>query len=265
MIGIIGFGRFGRLTARYLAPEFEVAVYHRSDKSAEITAIGARPASLETVCRQPIVIPCVPISVFREVLKKIAKLLQPEALVVDVCSVKEFPVRLMTEILPATVSILATHPMFGPDSAADSLQGRKICLCRVRITDKKYQTIKHWMQANGLVVIEATPRQHDEQIATSLSLTHFIGRTLSELGAEPLDIDTEGYKRLLHILEVVERDTWQLFVDMHHYNPYARQKRTAFMEVMQRIEERLEAARPAAVEPGLGSEVKAESAKPKSN
>jgi prephenate dehydrogenase len=49
-----------------------------------------------------------------------------------------------------------------------------------------------------------------------------IGRTLSEYGASPLDIDTEGYKRLLHILEVVERDTWQLFQDMHHYNPYAK-------------------------------------------
>ena len=35
MIGIIGFGRFGKLTARYLAEEFDVAVYHRTDKSGE--------------------------------------------------------------------------------------------------------------------------------------------------------------------------------------------------------------------------------------
>ena len=67
-----------------------------------------------------------------------------------------------------------------------------------------------------------------------------IGRTLSESGASQLDIDTEGYKRLLHILEVVERDTWQLFTDMHHYNPFARKKRTEFMEVMRDINSRLE-------------------------
>jgi prephenate dehydrogenase len=90
------------------------------------------------------------------------------------------------------------------------------------------------------VVIEATPQQHDEQIATSLSLTHFIGRTLSEYGAKQLDLDTEGYKRLLHILEVVERDTWQLFLDMHRYNPYAKEKRVAFMGVMGEINDRLE-------------------------
>jgi prephenate dehydrogenase len=240
MIGIIGFGRFGKLTARYLAEEFDVAVYHRTDKSAEINRTGARAASLEAVCQQDIVVPCVPICVLQEVLQDITPLLRPDALIVDVCSVKEYPVRLMTDILPDTVSILATHPMFGPDSASDSLEGRKICLCKVRIADKKYQNIKAYLESKELVVIEATAQEHDEQIATSLSLTHFIGRTLSEYGAEQLDIDTEGYKRLLHILEVVERDTWQLFLDMHHYNSYAKEKRFAFMEVMQDINSRLE-------------------------
>jgi len=240
MIGIIGFGRFGKLVSHYLAQDLEVFVYNRSDKSSEIVRTGARPASLETVCRQDIVIPCVPISVLREVLEDITPLLRADALVVDVCSVKEYPVRLMTDILPHTVSILATHPMFGPDSASDSLEGRKICLCKVRIAEKKYQNIKAYLAAKGLVVIEATAQEHDEQIATSLSLTHFIGRTLSEYGARQLDIDTEGYKRLLHILEVVERDTWQLFLDMHHYNSYAKEKRVAFMDVMREIDARLE-------------------------
>jgi prephenate dehydrogenase len=240
MIGIIGFGRFGKLVAHYLAPDFEVYVYNRSDKSSEIARNGAHPASLETVCRQDIVIPCVPISTFRDNLKSMAPLLKPDSLVIDVCSVKEYPVQWMLEALPDSVSILATHPMFGPDSAADSLQDRKICLCRVRVPEKLYNKIKNYLISKGLIVIEATAREHDEQIATSLSLTHFIGRTLSESGAVPLDIDTEGYKRLLRILEVVEGDTWQLFVDMHRYNPYAREKRVKFMNVMKDIDARLE-------------------------
>jgi prephenate dehydrogenase len=240
MIGIIGYGRFGKLTARYLAEDFDVAVYHRTDKSDSIGRTGARAASLETVCRQDIVIPCVPISALGEVLQDIKPLLRPDTLVVDVCSVKEYPVGLMIELLPRTVSILATHPMFGPDSASDSLQGRKICLCKVRIPENDYQNIKAYLTAKGLVVIEATAEAHDEQIATSLSLTHFIGRTLSEYGAGPLDIDTEGYKRLLHILEVVERDTWQLFLDMNRYNDHAAKKRAAFLAVMQDINSRLQ-------------------------
>jgi len=240
MIGIIGFGRFGKLVSHYLARDLEVLVYNRSDKLSEIVRTGAHPASLETVCRQDIVIPCVPISGFRDNLKSIAPLLKPDTLVIDVCSVKEYPVQWMTEDLPDSVSILGTHPMFGPDSAADSLKDRKICLCRVRVPDKQYRKIKKYLLSKGLIVIEATARKHDEQIATSLSLTHFIGRILSESGAVPLDIDTEGYKRLLRILEVVERDTWQLFLDMHRYNPYARKKRIEFMDIMQDINARLE-------------------------
>jgi prephenate dehydrogenase len=74
----------------------------------------------------------------------------------------------------------------------------------------------------------------------SLSLTHFIGRSLAEFGAERLKIDTEGYKRLTYTLEVVEHDTWQLFQDMHQFNLYAREIREKLMAAMARIDEKLE-------------------------
>ena len=240
MIGIIGFGRFGKLTARYLAEDFEVLVFNRTDKSAEIEKTGARKASLKTVCQQKIVILCVPISALKEVLAEIGPDLNEDSVIVDVCSVKVYPTQWMKALLPETVSILATHPIFGPDSAADSLKDRKIFLSPVRIEKKHYQKIKIYLASKGLVLIESTPEDHDEQIAISLALTHYIGRTLSEFGAVPLEIDSEGYKRLLHILEVVEHDTWQLFYDMHRYNPYAKEKREAFLQAMQKINRQIE-------------------------
>jgi len=238
-IGIIGFGRFGELTTRYLARDFSVAVSTRSDKDATIEACGARPVSFETACRQKIVILCMPISAMRDTLHRVAPLLREDALVVDVCSVKVYPVQWMQELLPQSVSILPTHPMFGPDSAADSLQGCKIVLCPERIADDQYEKISTWLARQGLTVIQTTAQEHDEKIAVSLSLTHFIGRSLSAFGARELDIDTEGYKRLMHILGVVSHDTWQLFEDMHRYNPFAQQKRQAFLDAMTDIHERL--------------------------
>jgi prephenate dehydrogenase len=242
MIGILGFGRFGKLMAQYLARDFDVLVYNRSDNADAIIASGAKPASLEEACRQKMIILSVPISVFRVTLETVAPLLNPDALVIDVCSVKEYPVRLMKDLLPEGVSILATHPMFGPDSAADALQGRKIVLCAERINDSVYQKIKSYLMSKGLVVIEATPEAHDRQIAVSLALTHFIGRSLAEFGATPLDVDTEGYQRLLHVLGVVENDTWQLFEDMNTYNPYAAESRSEFMAAVERIHQRLPGA-----------------------
>ena len=240
MIGIIGFGRFGKLTARYLAEDFEVFVFNRTEKSDEIKKCGAREASLKKVCQQKIVIVCVPISTFKEILVEIGPLLKKGAVVVDVCSVKVYPAQWMKASLPETVSILATHPIFGPDSASDSLTGHKIFLSPIRIGEEPYQKIKTYLASKELVLIESTPEDHDEQIAVSLALTHTIGRTLSEFGAAQLDIDSEGYKRLLHILEVVENDTWQLFYDMHRYNPYALEKRTRFMQALQKINDQID-------------------------
>lgn len=240
MIGLIGYGRFGRLTVKHLSTDAQVVVYTRdTDKEADIFAAGGRLVSLEEACRQPIVILCVPISAMQASLRQIAPLLTTGTLIADVCSVKAYPAQWMRQLLPQDVEILATHPMFGPDSAARSLLGHKIVLCPERIAPERFRTISVWLEQKGLLVIETTPAEHDRKIAVSLALTHFIGRSLSALGAEPMDIDTEGYKRLLHILGVVNNDTWQLFEDMHHYNPYAREKRKAFMDAMAGIDERL--------------------------
>jgi len=241
MIGIIGYGRFGRLTVKNLAPDFEVLVHTRSlDKEADIAAAGGRLVSLPEACAQKVVLLCVPISAMQQTLRQIAAMVRADAIVVDVCSVKVYPVQWMREILPATVDILATHPMFGPDSAALSVAGHKIVLCPERIAPQRYAKVKQWLHQKGVLMIETTPEEHDRKIAVSLALTHFIGRSLAEFGAQPLDIDTEGYKRLLHILGVVGNDTWQLFEDMHRYNPYAREKRRTFLKAMERIEARLD-------------------------
>jgi prephenate dehydrogenase len=240
MIGLIGYGRFGRLTVKHLSPDYDVVVYTRStDKKDDIAAAGGRLVSLQAASTQQMVILCVPISAMQATLQRIAPLLRPDALVMDVCSVKSYPAQWMRELLPESVEILATHPMFGPDSAARSVTGHKIVLCPERIAPERYEKIKQWLRAKGLVLIETTPAQHDQEIAVSLALTHFIGRSLSEFGAAPLNIDTEGYKRLLHILGVTSNDTWQLFEDMNRYNPYAHDKRRAFLRAMAKMDQHL--------------------------
>lgn len=238
-IGIIGFGRFGRLIAKYLAADHPLRVYDPAAADGDVGALGAEPVSLEAASRCSVVILAVPISGLREALVQVRPHLTPASLVVDVCSVKEHPVRWMQALLPSSAAILATHPMFGPDSAAESLQGRKIVLCPVRIAPARCAAIVRYLSAKGLVVIEATPSEHDRQIAVSLALTHFIGRSLAGMDAGPQEIDTEGYRRLLRILEVVENDSWQLFEDMNRYNPYAAEARREFMHAMQTVERRI--------------------------
>lgn len=238
-IGIIGFGRLGALLTRHFAGEHELKVFDTRRVARKVRALGAEPAPLAEVCRQEVVVPCVPIAEFEALLRRIRGLLRPDALVVDVCSVKEHPVRVMKRLLPRSVEILATHPNFGPDSAAESLKDRQIAICKVRISRSRYSSVKRAFERKGLELVEMTPREHDRRMASSLVLTHFIGRGLLEYGARPTGIDTEGYKRLLRILQTVQNDSAQLFRDMNRYNAFAPAMRRRFLAALRRVDRRV--------------------------
>ncbi|MBS1271988.1 MAG: T-protein [Candidatus Marinimicrobia bacterium] len=238
-IGIIGFGRFGQLMVEYLSEDFRVKVSSHSKDANTVGKSGGELTSLKEVCQCDAVIPAVPISAFGETMQRIAPMIAGN-LVIDVCSVKEYPVEQMRKYLTEETQILATHPMFGPDSAGDTVEGQKIVIHGVRVPDDLYACIKSYLKEKGLQVIEATPEEHDRQIARSQVLTHFIGRGLSIYGAKGIAIDTEGYKRLLHILDVVENDTPQLFTDMNKYNRFAEAARHEFIQALQEIEQELQ-------------------------
>ena len=238
-IGLIGFGRFGKLIVKHLSGDFDFYVCNRSDKSREIREMDAKPASLKEACQNDLVILAVPISEIEITLKNIKNLLKKNSIVIDTCSVKEHPAKLMKSVLPKHVQILATHPMFGPDTASDSLEGRKIVLCKTRIEIKTYSQIKRFLESRQLNVIETTPEQHDKEIAKSLVLTHFIGRALIDMKASSLLIDTRGYRDLIRILDTVQNDTWQLFGDMNKYNKYSADVRKNLIKSLNNVEKRL--------------------------
>lgn len=224
-VGIIGFGRLGKLVTKNLSKDATTIVYDLNIIEKEVNDIGSSIGTLDELCKCPILLLCVPISAIENVAKEISTRVTKDTLVIDVCSVKVHPMKVLEDLLPKETEILGTHPMFGPDSAAQSLYGCKIVLCKQRVNEEKYQNIKGYLESHGLKVIEATAHEHDKQIADTLILTHTIGRTLMDMNSREMDIDTKGYRRLLKILETVENDSVQLFKDMNEYNPYSQQMR----------------------------------------
>ncbi|HEX4047336.1 MAG TPA: prephenate dehydrogenase/arogenate dehydrogenase family protein, partial [Elusimicrobiota bacterium] len=111
--GLIGFGRIGRLLAKHFARDAKIFVSDVKLDARAVRALGATPATLAQACAQDVVVLCVPMAAFEGVARSIKGLLKPGALVVDVCSVKEHPVRVMKRCLPKNVGLLATHPNFG--------------------------------------------------------------------------------------------------------------------------------------------------------
>ena len=138
-VGVLGFGRLGKLLVKNLAQDASVYVYDTTLNDDEVTSLGATPSSLEDICKSKILILCIPISALTVVAQQIKNLVDENTLVVDVCSVKVHPMEQLTNILPKSVQILGTHPMFGPDSAGETLFGTKIAVCPTRIDENYFK------------------------------------------------------------------------------------------------------------------------------
>ncbi len=220
-IGIIGYGRFGKLWASCLASIGTVSVYDKKRLPQKLPP-HVKPASLVQVTSADILFLLVPISQMESCCVQIAPLLKKDTIVVDACSVKLYPVKIMKKILAYNQTLIATHPLFGPDSNKNGIKGKKIVVSMLRASDKQRGLIESMLKTLGLIVIHATPRQHDKAMAKSQALVHLVGRGLEPLHLKQQLISTPDYESLLTMQAMVQNDSWQLFFDMQNYNPYTK-------------------------------------------
>jgi prephenate dehydrogenase len=234
--GIIGYGRFGQLWANALSSYGEVIIYDELLKMGDI----------KKAVKADIIFLTVPISQFENCCENIKKYLNPdnnpESLLVDCCSVKIYPVNMMRKIFSEKQNMIATHPLFGPDSVQSTggLKGHKIVICPVYNNKLRYQKMVEPLEMifhnMGLEIIHSTAEDHDQQMANSQNLIHFIGRGLSALKLHPQMLSTPDFQALLHINQMVVNDTRQLFFDMQYYNPYAKPLRQDFIDSLVKLQ-----------------------------
>lgn len=226
-LGLIGFGQFGQLAARHLAPCYDLIVADRADAARAIEATGARAGDLEDAAACDYVIVAVPVAAMKAVFAAIAPFVKPGALVMDVASVKVLPTQWMVEALPAHVDILATHPLFGPQSAKEGLAGLRLVLCPVR--GERAHEVKDIAQRAGLIVSISTPEEHDKEMAYVQALTHLIGRSLVKVHIPDEDLKTRSYQHLLDLCGLIGDDSFELFSAIQTLNPYASDVARAFV------------------------------------
>jgi prephenate dehydrogenase len=237
-VGVYGLGRFGSFWAATLARHLSVGAWSRSQ--AHPLPPGVVAASEDEVLRAPALFLCVAISAFEEVVGRIEARLAPGAVVFDTCSVKVHPARVMERLIPAGVHIIASHPMFGPDSARNGLAGLPMILSPVRAPEESIRRWTLFFEGLGLRVVRMAPEEHDREAAFTQGVTHYVGRVLADLGLARSRIGTVGYNKLLEIIEQTCNDPWQLFVDLQRYNPFTAAMRARLHESLSRIMSTLE-------------------------
>lgn len=252
-IGIIGFGNFGKLTACILSRDFNVNIFHNNKQkkySFDAKKIGVKLIGIKTVLDSDIIILTAPISQTEKIIKNIGKKIKPGALLLDTCSVKIYPCQWLRKYASKNIEIIGTHPMFGPTTTRFdinkkiyNLNDKQIVLCPLRVKKQKLEAIKKYLKNLGLKVIITSPEEHDRQNAKTLSLVHFIGRSLLAAGIGEQKIHTPGYVDLLKILPHTTSDNWGLFYDMHNYNPFAEKLIDKYLESGRGLREKIIKAR----------------------
>ena len=213
-VSIIGFGRFGAMLHALLTKGFEVDVYDKNPiDNSEVNEV-----SLEEALKNDTIFIAVPIRDFEDLVIDISTRIQSGKTIIDVCSVKVFPKKVMIDNLPEKIDIIATHPLFGPDSLKDS--GSVMTMEAVKDSFERYNFWKNYFESQNIIIEEISADDHDMMAARSQGLTHFVGRVIDDFGTNQTRIDTEGYKALHKLVNQTCNDSWDLFEDIQNYNPY---------------------------------------------
>jgi len=235
-VGVIGHGRFGKLWAGLLGSRHAVVVTDAQPQTVE------NFVSLAQLCEScEAIFLCVPINQCEAVVRQIAPLIKPGTAIFDTCSVKLHPANLMLAHLQGDgVTLIATHPMFGPDSAARGVQGLPIVLWQLSGAEAVYREWVDFFAGQGMRTVELSPDEHDRLAAYSQGVTHYVGRVLRQMNLSPTPIDTQGFKLLCSLIEQTCNDSWELFFDLQTYNPYTRPMRARMEGALNAVAGRLE-------------------------
>ncbi len=204
-VAIIGAGNFGqalRTLFQKYEPSLAVTMFDQGQGSEHI-------AQVETLGNFRVVIIAVPIKAFENVVQQIGPHLSPGTLVIDVCSVKKHPADTMLRLLPGHVDIIASHPMFGPQTLGRSdwsLKGMNLVIYPLRVDLAQFENIVGRLRALELHVVEMLPEEHDRLMARSQFYSMLLGIVCDDLGLEPTEIDTPSFTQLMNFMADVKHD-----------------------------------------------------------
>jgi len=163
--------------------------------------------NVEAVKRADAVLISVPIDNFEPVIEQICPYIRPEQVIIDITSIKVFPVEIMHKHLK-TGLMLGMHPMFGP--GAKDVAGQNFVLTPTNREERALaQKVVEYLEARGARITLMTPQKHDEMMTVILGLSHFIAivsaDTLSSIDNLRLMrfISGTSYKLLLTLVESV--------------------------------------------------------------
>ncbi len=238
-IAVIGYGRFGELLCDLLKPNYTVAAIENDDtRRALATEKSVSLIAPEELPRFDVVFFAVPISEFKNIVAATADYISDGQLVLDICSVKVHPANVMRKYLPGA-KLVATHPMFGPDSASKGLSGLQVAVCPLNVDQDVTDEVVSLWENMGLDVIVTTPEAHDQDSVLSQAFTYSIAKIILGMRLTDVKLTTRSFNDIAEVARLSANDSDQLFHDMLYYNPYFQNMKQELLNSIETTIERL--------------------------
>jgi prephenate dehydrogenase len=234
-VGIIGLGSFGQFVVSLLPAAVKVLA---NDPNQDLQVTGVERTDLKSVCGSDVLILAIPLSAYPQVLKVIAGVVDKETLVVDTCSVKALPQEYFDKYLSNHRNILLLHPLFGPQSAADSTIGHRLIVTRSG-GQRATQVLNYCTDTLGLVTHRMSAEEHDRAMARIHALTFFVARGLGEMGLDEELFMTPSYRMITDLVRLDASHSQELFQTIEQGNPFAKDVRKQLIERLTKIDETL--------------------------
>jgi len=219
---ILGAGKMGVWFAKYCKSKGDTVVI--ADRNQTKLAVLKTKLDVE-VADFPVavkgadrVLICVSISSFEEIVKKISSAIHKDQVIMDICSIKEYPVNVMHQYLKDAL-VLGTHPVFGPGSTG--VKHKAYVLTPTNPREVAYaEELKDWLEKEGAHVFIMSPQKHDELMSLILGLPHFIGLVACETllyqssFLESKKLAGTTYRLLFTLAEVTAQETPDLYANV---------------------------------------------------
>jgi prephenate dehydrogenase len=219
---ILGAGKMGVWFAKFCKENGEQVILadRKKEKLARLgKELGVETADfVDAAKKADNVVICVSIDAFEEVVKKIAPSVREGQTVVDICSVKEQPVKIMHQHIKKGL-VLGTHPVFGPGSRG--VKHKAYILTPTNAKEEAFaEKYKKWLEKVGARVFVMSPKKHDELMSVVLGLPHFLGLVACDTLLEQEDfaqakkVAGTTYRMLLTLTEATALETPDLYASL---------------------------------------------------
>jgi len=219
---VLGAGKMGIWYVKYCKTNGDTVVL--ADRNAEKLAklkdeLDVETADFPTAVKgADRVLICVSISSLEEIVKKIAPSTHKGQPVMDICSIKEYPVQVMHKYLKEAL-VLGTHPVFGPGS--NGIAHKAYVLTPTNKQEEAYaKEFKKWLDMERAHVFVMSPKKHDELMSIILGFPHFVGLAVCETlldqpaFAESKKLAGTTFRMLFTLAESIAQETPDLYANV---------------------------------------------------